>query len=154
MLSALGNLGTGGELDDSFRLSTVTHVSVGEATFGITPGDATIFVTLRASRDKAVSDLQNSAESIILELAADHGLACEFAVHDDFAASMNDLEAVDVACRAMEGLAYPLVTRGCRCGRRKISAPSAGRRKPPCCALAPVRGMSPCISRNMISRMI
>ena len=34
MLSALGNLGTGGELDDSFRLSTVTHVSVGEATFG------------------------------------------------------------------------------------------------------------------------
>ena len=58
MLSALGNLGTGGELDDSFGLSTVTHVSVGEATFGITPGDATIFVTLRASRDKAVSNFR------------------------------------------------------------------------------------------------
>ena len=112
MLSALGNLGTGGELDDSFGLSTVTHVSVGEATFGITPGDATIFVTLRASRDKAVSELQNSAESIILELAADHGLACEFAVHDDFAASMNDPEAVDVACRAMEGLGIPFGDKG------------------------------------------
>ena len=112
ILSALDGLGGGGELDDAFRLSTVTHVRVGEATFGITPGDARIFVTLRASRDEAVSELQNAAETLTSKLAADHGLACDFAIHDDFAASMNDPEAVAVACRAMEALGIPFGDKG------------------------------------------
>ena len=112
MLGALDGLGAGGELDESFRLSTVTHVSVGEATFGITPGDATIFVTLRASRDEAVTDLQNSAEAIILERAANLGLTCDFAIHDDFAASMNDPDAVAVACQAMASLGIPFGDKG------------------------------------------
>lgn len=112
MLSALDDLGGGGELDDTFRLSTITHINVGEATFGITPGDAGIFVTLRASRDEAVTELQHTAETLISRLSDEHGLTCDFEVHDDFAASMNDPEAVIVACRAMQDLGIPFGEKG------------------------------------------
>ena len=112
MLSALDDLGGGGELDDTFRLSTITHINVGEATFGITPGDARIFVTLRASRDEAVAELQRSAETVISRLSDEHGLICDFEVQDDFAASMNDPEAVIVACRAMQDLGIPFGEKG------------------------------------------
>ena len=112
MLSALDDLGGGGELDDTFRLSTITHINVGEATFGITPGDARIFVTLRASRDEAVTELQHTVETLISRLSDEHGLTCDFEVHDDFAASMNDPEAVIVACRAMQDLGIPFGEKG------------------------------------------
>ena len=112
MLSTLDDLGGGGELDDTFRLSTITHINVGEATFGITPGDARIFVTLRASRDEAVTELQHTAETLISRLSDEHGLTCDFEVHDDFAASMNDPEAVIVACRAMQDLGIPFGEKG------------------------------------------
>ena len=112
MLSALDDLGGESELDDTFRLSTITHINVGEATFGITPGDAGIFVTLRASRDEAVTELQHTAETLISRLSDEHGLTCDFEVHDDFAASMNDPEAVIVACRAMQDLGIPFGEKG------------------------------------------
>ena len=112
MLAALDDLGDGGDLDDAFRLSTITHINVGEATFGITPGDATIFVTLRASRDEAVTELQHAAETVISRLSDDHGFICGFEVHDDFAASMNDPEAVIMACNAMEDLGIPFGEKG------------------------------------------
>ena len=112
ILTSLQGLGGGGELDDGFRLSTITHVNVGEATFGITPGEASIFVTLRASRDEAVSQLQASAEKMVSTLSRSHGLEARFEVHDDFAASMNNPEAVDVACRAMESLGVPFGDKG------------------------------------------
>ena len=107
ILAELQSLGTGGVLDDDFRLSTITHVAVGEPTFGITPGDATIFVTLRASRDEIITELQATAEAGISALAARHGLTCRFEVHDDFAASLNDPEAVAVACAAMAAIGVP-----------------------------------------------
>ena len=107
ILSALQELGQGGALDDDFRLSTITHVAVGEPTFGITPGDATIFATLRASRDEAIAEIQETAQTGITRLAAQHGLTCRFEIHDDFAASLNDAEAVDIACRAMQSVGVP-----------------------------------------------
>lgn len=107
ILSALQELGQGGPLDDDFRLSTITHVAVGEPTFGITPGDATIFATLRASRDEAIAEIQETAQTGITRLAAQHGLTCRFEIHDDFAASLNDAEAVDIACRAMRSVGVP-----------------------------------------------
>ena len=47
VLKTLDALGRGGPVGDGFRLSTITHVEVGEKTFGITPGEATIYVTIR-----------------------------------------------------------------------------------------------------------
>ena len=104
LLQQLDALGKGGILDDAFKLTTITHLHVGEATFGITPGEADIFVTLRASQDDVITELQTAAETITTKLAEDNHLKAEFEIFDDFAASMNDAEAVAVACQAMDSL--------------------------------------------------
>ena len=108
LLTALDGLGTGGALDDDFRLSTITHIEVGEKTFGITPGTATIYVTIRASHDSGIAQLQENAERLITALASSHNLQAHIESQDDFAASINDGEAVQVACTAMDkiGISY------------------------------------------------
>ncbi|GGA29175.1 amidohydrolase [Neptunicoccus cionae] len=104
LIPALAALGQGGNLDDSFRLSTLTHVNIGEATFGIAPADALLHVTLRATQDTALADMAAQARALAEDAADRAGLSVEFAVCDDFAASINDPAAVDVAGAAMEAL--------------------------------------------------
>ena len=104
LLAELTSLASGGIVDDDFRLITITHIMAGEPTFGITPGDATIFVTLRASRDSVIGELQENAETIVENLAQKNRLSAEYEIHDDFAASLNHKEAVDIACQAMSEL--------------------------------------------------
>jgi amidohydrolase len=57
LIPALIGLGTGGDLDETFRLLTITHVKMGEPTFGIAPGEAVIFATLRTTHDNAMQQL-------------------------------------------------------------------------------------------------
>jgi len=112
LLQKLDGLGDGGALTDAFRLSTITHVSVGEPTFGITPGEAVIFVTLRAALDPVLEELHKDAVSLTTALAHDHGFHVSFDVHDDFAASLNHTDAVKVAETAMEALSVPYGNKG------------------------------------------
>ena len=111
LLQKLDSLGEGGLLTDAFKMSTVTHVSVGEATFGITPGEAVIFVTLRAALDSALEHLHKDAVSLATTLANDNGLLVSFEIHDDFAASFNHVDAVKVAEAAMDSLS---ISYGCK----------------------------------------
>lgn len=104
LIPALSALGTGGALDDTFRLATVTHARIGEATFGIAPGDAVVHVTLRTARDEAMEDMATEARSLAEGLAQRDGLAVSFEVKDDFAASINDAEATAVAVAAMDAV--------------------------------------------------
>ena len=104
LIPALSALGTGGALDDTFRLATVTHARIGEATFGIAPGDAVVHVTLRTARDEAMEDMATEARSLAEGLAQRDGLAVSFEVRDDFAASINDAEATAVAVAAMDAV--------------------------------------------------
>ncbi len=104
LIPALDALGQGGDLDDSFRLSTLTHVNIGEPTFGIAPADALIHVTLRATQDGALADMAAQARALAEDAAARAGLSVEFAVCDAFAATVNDPAAVEVAAAAMEAL--------------------------------------------------
>lgn len=108
IIAMLEGLGQGGVLDDDFTLSTITHISAGEKTFGITPGDATIYVTLRAAQDALIGQLQTQAEASVSALAKHHNMTVRYEVFDDFAASLNDAEAVTIACQAMDsvGVAY------------------------------------------------
>ena len=111
IISTLEDLGQNLEqhssLDDDFRLVTVTHVSSGEACFGITPGEAQIYATLRASCDDAIADMQRSAETTITRLATAQDLTASFAISDDFAASINDAEAAQIASRALDRMGIP-----------------------------------------------
>ncbi len=107
LIPALGALGIGGALDDDFRLVTVTHARIGEPTFGVAPGEAIIYATLRTAHDDAMAAIDGDARNLALKIAQDAGLAASFDVFDDFAASINDAEATDVAVVAMNAIGVP-----------------------------------------------
>lgn len=78
---------------------TVTHVSMGRPGFGVTPGRAALFATLRAYTSEALAELKKRAESRIREAATSEGLDCTFGWHDDFPATQNDPQMVDALAR-------------------------------------------------------
>lgn len=107
LMSALGDLGTGGALDDAFRLVTVTHARVGEPTFGIAPGEAVIHATLRTANDAAMASLADEARRVAAGAAHEAGLSVAFDLRDEFAASVNDADAARVAVEALEAVGVP-----------------------------------------------
>lgn len=104
LIPQLDSLGVGGVLDDAFKLVTITHVRIGEPTFGIAPGDAEIFITLRTAQDAPMAELAKQAQEMAQRAAQAHGLKVSFETCDDFAASINDAEAVQIACAALADL--------------------------------------------------
>ncbi len=107
LIPKLVSLGPGGPLDDSFTLVTITHVNIGEPTFGIAPSDAVIYATLRTTRDDAMASISGKARNAATIIAAAHGLEVSFEVQDDFAASINDADASTVAQKAMDAIGVP-----------------------------------------------
>ncbi|MGC1496929.1 MAG: amidohydrolase [Sulfitobacter sp.] len=104
LIPALDALGQGGALDDDFRLVTITHVQVGEPSFGVSPGDGVIYATLRTTGDAGMESLEAAARNIAQQAAKTHGLGVDFEVCDNFAASINDADAFDVAVTAMDAI--------------------------------------------------
>ena len=104
LIPALEALGRGGSLDDDFRLVTITHVNIGEHSFGIAPGDGVILVTLRTAGDEGMGHLEAMARTLAVTTAEKYGLSVDLEVHDNFAASINDPEAYGVAITAMDAL--------------------------------------------------
>ena len=94
----------GDELNNNFRLTTVTHVQIGEQTFGISPGDASIFVTLRTSNDDSLSQLDKDVRGLVSNISKQFKLTFGFEIFDHFAASINVKEAYDIAVNAMKSL--------------------------------------------------
>lgn len=107
LIPALSALGPGGPLNEDFRLVTITHVRMGEATFGIAPGEGVIYATLRTAYDDAMAGMAAQAVKLVEDAASKAGLTAHFEVCDDFAASINDPDATHVAITAMEALNVP-----------------------------------------------
>ena len=107
VIDHLCQLGRGGTLDDDFKLVTITHINVGEPSFGITPSDAEIYTTLRASTDEAITRMQVEAITLAQSRADAKGLTLEWEVHDDFAASINHPDATKITQTAMTALNIP-----------------------------------------------
>ena len=104
LIPAMNGLGTGEELDDTFRLVTVTHIRMGEPSFGVAPGEAVIYLTLRTTQDTSMAQLVADARALADGAAQEHGLSVSFAIYDDFAASINDADGADVAVAAMDSI--------------------------------------------------
>ena len=94
VMPALPELGGGKFTDDDFSMLTVTHVAMGEAVFGVAPGRAEIWATLRTRLDDRMDALVAAAEALARRTAAEHGLACDIDYHEIFVASLNAPEAV------------------------------------------------------------
>ena len=92
----------GDERDDDFKLVTVTHMNMGEPSFGITPGLGVIYLTLRTADDAILAELVEMIEGKLSLLCDEDMLSFEIEFHDDFAASINHADAVAVAREAMD----------------------------------------------------
>lgn len=102
LLPKLALLGPGGELGPDYALSTVTHCHLGEATFGIAPGQAEIWVTLRCISDRKMAELSAAAETLATEVAGAHGLHLEMDYADVFEACVNNANSVKILKDAAE----------------------------------------------------
>jgi len=104
LIPALDALGQGGSLDDDFRLVTITHAKIGEPSFGVAPGEGEIFATLRTAGDDGMESLQTMARTLATTAAEKFDLSVDFEVCDNFAASINDPDAYNVATTAMDAI--------------------------------------------------
>jgi metal-dependent amidase/aminoacylase/carboxypeptidase family protein len=65
LLDEMTALGRGGTLDDAFSMVTVTHARLGEPAFGISPGHAELWVTLRTLTDSTMERVRLQAEGLV-----------------------------------------------------------------------------------------
>jgi amidohydrolase len=101
LMPALPALGSGTFADDEFSMVTVTHVVMGEAAFGIAPGNAEVWATLRTRRDDRMANLCTAAEALVTKIAGQHHLSARCDYHEIFVASVNAPDAVEHLQRAL-----------------------------------------------------
>lgn len=110
LMPALTALASGtGVLDPGFTLVTVTHARLGEPAFGIAPGAAEVWASLRTLTDDLMDDLVAKAEALARSAAEEGGLSVEIDYHDVFRHCENAPEAVDHLRRALEAEGVPRV---------------------------------------------
>ncbi len=107
LMPALAILGQGGALDAEYALTTVTHARPGEATFGIAPGQAELWVTLRTVSDSRMASLIRDAEQLVATRAQAQGLGVEITYDDVFEACTNTGEAVQILSEACQSRDIP-----------------------------------------------
>ena len=90
---------------DKFHTTlTVTHVAIGEETFGVTPGHAEIWLTLRSQDDKSLQNLTDSTIALSEYVAKEFKLKFSHSIHEAFAATMNSSRETEVVEQAANDL--------------------------------------------------
>lgn len=111
-VTALSN----GEVSDAdFALVTVVHATLGKPAFGVSPGRAEVWATLRTISDDQMSALIACCEQSAERLAGAHGLSHAISYDDVFAASHNNPVATAMVLEALEHESI---------GHRILSAPT------------------------------
>lgn len=104
LIDAFSRLAPPGPLRPGYQLVTVTHARLGEPAFGVAPGLAELWITLRTTEDASMAALRAEAMALAKGEASFHGLTVGFETHDDFAASVNHPEAVARITAALDVL--------------------------------------------------
>ncbi|MDC9837810.1 amidohydrolase [Rhizobium binxianense] len=107
LLTALTSLGRGDRVDEDFLRVTITHASLGEKAFGISPGQGEIWATLRSLTGDAMEQLMQAAERLVYDEAAAEGLTVAVSYHDVFEHCSNAAEPVSELSRAMADVGVP-----------------------------------------------
>ncbi|SEI17904.1 amidohydrolase [Rhizobium tibeticum] len=102
LLDGLTTLGNNGPLGPDYSLVTVTHARLGEPAFGISPGEAQIWATLRTLTDEAMNGLVSRAEELVLTQAKGGQLQVEISYKDVFHQCYNSAEAVAQLRQALD----------------------------------------------------
>jgi amidohydrolase len=107
LMPALTSLGGGSTQDVDFTMVTVTHARIGEPAFGVAPGYAELWATLRTLTDAGMEALRARAEDQVRRTAGENGLSVAIAYEDVFAHCENAPEAVAHLRRSLEAEGVP-----------------------------------------------
>lgn len=107
LMPALEACGNGKPLGPGFSMVTVTHAAMGAPTYGVAPGEAKVFATLRTAADKDMAALMDKAESLARDIATRHGLGCAYDYSEIFLACTNDPDATAILLAGMERAGVP-----------------------------------------------
>jgi len=102
LLGDLTAMGSNGPLGPDYSLVTVTHARLGEPAFGISPGEAQIWATLRTLTDEAMTALVSRAEEVVRTAARVGQLQVDISYEDVFRQCYNSAEAVEELRRALD----------------------------------------------------
>ena len=108
LMPGLTALGSGGPMDGSFAMVTITHARIGEPAFGIAPAHGEVWATLRTVTDAGMNALVAKAERLASDAARTSGLSLKISYSDVFRHCENAPEAVAHLRRALdaEGVAH------------------------------------------------
>jgi len=107
-LSGVANMHTFSNL----VLLTVVYGNIGTPAFGSTPGDAVLMVTLRAYLDSDMDLLTAKAREMVEQVATTSGLTSEISFTEEFPATTNHPEAVEILRHTTEKLSLQLFETG------------------------------------------
>lgn len=95
-----------------FVLLTLIYGSLGTPAFGTTPGEAILMATLRAYLDIDMKMLTSKAEALVSEIAEAWQLNYEISFTEEFPATMNHHEAVDIVKESASATGLNLIEAG------------------------------------------
>jgi len=104
LITTLGQRDVGA---DTF--ATIIHARLGDRAFGVTPGFAETFATLRSSDAELLAGLCKSAMTAVQELSTRHGLRSEVEWVEEFSVTRNSTDCVSRVRRAAEDLGVPVL---------------------------------------------
>lgn len=84
----------------SLAFATIIHSKVGDTAFGTQPGEGVLMLTLRAKNDDDIKQLKKNIIQLSDKICAAEGLRCEINYTEEFKATVNDPEAVEIIKKA------------------------------------------------------
>lgn len=104
IISNLHDLREDKTLFTDFILLTIIHIQLGEISFGTSPGYAEMRITLRAFENEDMNLLTSYCEKIIREISHSEKLRCEFSYSEEFPATVNSDQYVEVVEKSAKQL--------------------------------------------------
>ncbi|MGN0193872.1 MAG: M20 family metallopeptidase [Pseudoramibacter sp.] len=90
-------------------LCTVVNVAVGTKDFGISAGEGELSVTLRAEDERDMQGIEQELRQYAEDLADQHGLQIDFAIHDYFPETRNHAKNLQKVREAAKKTGHPVI---------------------------------------------
>lgn len=90
LIQNISNISNSDQLFKDFIMATIVHAQLGERNFGNTPGEAEVFITLRAYNDDDMDKLTKLTQSMLNEVSAEHKLKVKIKQRDIYPVTKND----------------------------------------------------------------
>ncbi len=97
------------EPHDGMALCTIVGMRCGNGDFGISAGEGSVSVTLRAEQESFMKEMEKKLLRKAEELSARDGLKAEHEIHDHFPETRNHDEALDRVIRKASGLQLSVI---------------------------------------------